>query len=200
MGEHNSVATQYSWEKWAERGAAFRYSACYMMVEAVGIRFPCHYAAAGRSLPGRGAGVAGTPAGDVRHGNSLRLRGGMNLRLTSAGETYISSRYAGMVELVDAADSKSAARKSLWVQVPLPVPEKAGGHGESWPLFYLNRASGRVCRQKASAFCLMEWLWVKAADGRCLHLPFFLRGQRAIIFRSVLLPVTGVGTPREAQS
>ena len=148
-----------------------------MMVEAVGIRFPCHYAAAGRSLPGSGAGVAGARAGDVRHGSCLRLRGGMNLRLTSAGETYISSRYAGMVELVDAADSKSAARKSLWVQVPLPVPEKAGGHGESWPLFYLNRASGRVCRQKASAFCLMEWLWVKAADGRCLHLPFFARAE-----------------------
>ena len=48
---------------------------------------------------------------------------------------YSISRNAGMVELVDAADSKSAARKSLWVQVPLPVPAKSSGYGKTWPLF-----------------------------------------------------------------
>ena len=34
---------------------------------------------------------------------------------------------AGMVELVDAADSKSADRKVLRVQVSLPVPRKSKG-------------------------------------------------------------------------
>lgn len=30
--------------------------------------------------------------------------------------------YAGMVEVEDAADSKSAGSDTVWVQVPLPAP------------------------------------------------------------------------------
>lgn len=36
---------------------------------------------------------------------------------------YKTHLHAGMAELVDAADSKSAGRKPLGVRVPLPVPE-----------------------------------------------------------------------------
>ena len=33
-------------------------------------------------------------------------------------------KVAGVAELVDAADSKSAFRKEVWVRVPPPVPQK----------------------------------------------------------------------------
>ena len=39
---------------------------------------------------------------------------------------YVLSTYAGVAELADAADSKSAGSNIVWVQVPPPAPmEKA---------------------------------------------------------------------------
>ena len=54
------------------------------------------------------------------------------------GRDKTSPRLAGMVELVDAADSKSAEGNLLRVQVSLPVPKKNKGFAEVQALFLFN--------------------------------------------------------------
>ena len=49
---------------------------------------------------------------------------------------------AGVVELADARDSKSRARKGVRVQVPPPAPGKQKGQGNSLTLFLRPPAAG----------------------------------------------------------
>jgi hypothetical protein len=47
-------------------------------------------------------------------------------------------KVAGVAELVDAADSKSAFRKEVWVRVPPPVPSFFKGLNLLQPLIHLG--------------------------------------------------------------
>ena len=77
-----------------------------------------------RSLQNANALRAGAPAPRVAGRDPYALRG---LVLIAVIATFIAADYkippcAGMAESVDAADSKSAARKGMRVRVSLPAP------------------------------------------------------------------------------
>ena len=81
-----------------------------------------------RSFP---AGIAGRPSASRANLKRLALSGGVcfrdNAAFTSAGQRAFAPRpasIAGMAELVDAADSKSADSNIVGIRLPLPAPNE----------------------------------------------------------------------------
>lgn len=101
----------------------------------------------------------------------------------SPGPSAILRARAGMAESVDAADSKSAALKSVWVRVPLPAPDnkKARHHCLAF-LFSVPARSGstllhalRVAASRVKHFAVLRMLRT-GSDSLLLRRCHFARG------------------------